>query len=226
MSRIIVSYHHRSQGRNSLRAVLASILLTALHLPCSAQVQVRLGFPNPDPGGPNYARVERPFQIHTSQLAAILFYRDPACVPETFNLLDMVDLVGFPGPTARPFGCPATVDGFQLWTTYPIPGPPNQVFTRGTGAVPVWFVTWSELETALRDDKLTIGELRSMPSLQIGHAIRFEETLQLSPRAETLAIRMAASGDLLDGRRFEFQFALSNGRVTDIQIRLENLGGR
>jgi hypothetical protein len=60
--------------------------------------QTRLGFPNPDPGGPVYARVERPFQIHTNQLAAILFYRDPACVPETFNLLDNVDLEGFQRP--------------------------------------------------------------------------------------------------------------------------------
>ena len=205
--------------------ILTSILLALLVVgfaPGQSHVVLRLGFPVPDPGGPVYARVERPFLIHTPQLAAILFYRDPACVPEMFNLLDNVDLEGFPGPSPRAFRCPMTVDGFQLWTTYPIPGPPNQVFTRGTGAVPVWFVAWSELEAAIADDKLTIGELRSMRSLQIGHAIHFEETNQLSPDAKTLAIRGAATGDLLDGRSFEFEFAFRNGQLTDIEIRLEN----
>jgi hypothetical protein len=152
-------------------------------------------------------------------MAAILFYRDPLCVPETFNLLDNVDLEGFPG-NARAFRCPMTVDGFQLWTTYPFPGPPNQVFTRGTGAVPVWFVAWPELESALSDNRLTIGELRAMRSLQIGHAIRFEETLLLTQQAQTLAINMAAGGDLLDGRPFEFEFSSRDGRVSDIQIKL------
>jgi hypothetical protein len=96
------------------------------------------------------------------------------------------------------------------------------VFDLGTGAVPVWFVSWRELEAALIDDKLTIGELRSMQSLQIGHAIRFEGTSLLSPQAQLVKIRMTASGDLLDGRQFEFQYAFSNGRVTDILIKLEN----
>ena len=53
--------------------------------------QVRLKFPEQTPGGPVYARVERPFLIHTDEWAAVLFYRDPACVPEDFNLLDMLD---------------------------------------------------------------------------------------------------------------------------------------
>ena len=213
--------NHHLYANNKPRIILASVLLAMLATG-SLPAQIRLGFPNPDPGGPVYARVERPFLIHTSQLAAIVFYRNPACVPETFNLLDNVDLEGFPGPSARAFQCPGTVGGFQIWTTYPIPGPPNQVFDLGTGAVPVWFVAWRELEAALVDDKLTIGELRSMQSLQIGHAIRFEGTSLLSPQAQLVKIRMTASGDLLDGRQFEFQYAFSNGRVTDIQIKLEN----
>ena len=210
-------------------AILTPVLLALLAASsASAQTRVvlRLGFPNPDPGGPVYARVERPSLIHTPMLAAILFYRDPACVPETFNLLDGVDLEGFPGPSPRAFRCPLTIDGFQLWTTYPIPGPPNNVFTRGTGAVPVWFVAWSELEAAIADDKLIIGELRSMRSLQIGHAIHFEETNYLAADARTLAIRGVATGDMLDGRSFEFEFALRNGRLTEVRIKLENSGRR
>jgi hypothetical protein len=90
----------------------------------------------------------------------------------------------------------------------------------------VWFVSWPELQAAIADDKLTIGELRSMPSLRIGHAIRFEETLQLSPQAQTLEIRGEASGDLLDGRPFEFQYALRNGRLTDLRIKIDNFRPR
>ena len=90
----------------------------------------------------------------------------------------------------------------------------------------MWFVAWSELQVAMTDDKLTIGELRSMRSLQIGHAIHFEETLLLSPDAKTLAIRGVATGDLLDGRSFEFEFAFRNGRLTDIEIKFDNSGRR
>lgn len=203
--------------RHRSTAIVAAAL--ALLTVEGAHAQKRLGFPNPDPGGPVYARVERPFLIHTRQLAAILFYRDPACVPEAFNLLDNVDLEGFPN-NPRAFRCPLTIDGFQLWTTYPLTGPPNQVFTRGTGAVPVWFVAWPELEAALADNRLTIGELRSMRSLQIGHAIRFDETLLLTQTAQTFAINMVASGDLLDGRPFEFKFGARNGRLKEIQIKV------
>lgn len=203
---------------NGSAAIVLAVALALLAVE-SAHAQRRLGFPNPDPGGPVYARVETPFLVHTRQVAAILFYRDPACVPETFNLLDNVDLEGFPN-NPRAFRCPLTVDGFQLWTSYPFPGPPNQVFTRGTGAVPVWFVAWPELEAALADNRLTIGELRSMRSLQIGHAIRFDETLLLTQQAQTLAINMVASGDLLDGRPFEFEFGARSGRLLEIQIKL------
>jgi hypothetical protein len=163
----------RKPGGQASTAMVATVL--ALFVAQSAPAQRRLGFPNPDPGGPVYARVERPFLVHTRQI---------------------------------------------LWTTCPFPGPPNQVFTRGTGAVPVWFVAWPELESALSDNRLTIGELRAMRSLQIGHAIRFEETLLLTQQAQTLAINMVARGELLDGRPFEFEFSSRNGRLLDIQIKL------
>ena len=81
-------------------------------------------------------------------------------MPEYFNLLDNVDVVGFPA-NARAFQCPLTVDGFQIWTTYSFPGPRNLVFTNGVGAVSVWFVAWHELQGALADDVLTIGEANS-----------------------------------------------------------------
>lgn len=194
-------------------------VLSALLAAQGATAQVRLRFPEPDPGGPVYARVERPFLVHTDEYAAVVFYRDPACVPGDFNLLNNVDLAGFPD-NPRAFRCPMTVEGFQIWTTYQFPGPPNHVFTQGTGAVPVWLVAWSEMQLALADDNLTIGELRSMRSLRIGHAVHFTETLQLSPTAQTQAINFVASGSMMDGRSFKLTYVFRHGTVVEIQIRL------
>ena len=73
-------------------------------------------------------------------------------------------------------------------------GPPKLVFTRGTGAVPVWFVRWAELQAAIANDELTITELRAMGSLQIGYANFFEETLDLSETGQTLRLVMVARG--------------------------------
>ena len=200
-------------------AALAVILVGRPGSP-SAQTALRLGFPDQDPGGPVYARVERPFLIHHDLHAAIVFYRDPGCVPEDFNLLDNVDLQGFP-TNARAFQCPLTVDGFQLWTTYPVPGPPNLVFTNGTGAVPVWLVAWSELQAALLDDVLVIDELRSMPSLQQGYANHFQETLHLTATAQTLSINLMASGAMSDGRSFHLNYVFRSGAVKVIDIRVK-----
>lgn len=45
---------------------------------------------------------------------------------------------------------------------------------HGLGAVPVWFVSWPEMQAALADDVLTV--LLSLPSLRIGSASFFKET--------------------------------------------------
>lgn len=89
-----------------------------------------------DPGPPFYARIEHGFVIHDDTTAAIAFYRDPSCVPLTFNLLNLFD-------APRAFGCPLTVDGFDVWKNGPPPVDqgPIQSETRGLGAVPVWFWT-------------------------------------------------------------------------------------
>lgn len=204
----------------SLMRRLAALIAAVLPAFLSAQNgngSIRLTFPDPDPGGPVYARVERPFLVHDGQYAAIVFYRDPACVPEDFNLLDNVDLEGFPFD-ARAFRCPVTVEGFQLWTSYPFPGPPNLVFTQGTGAVPVWLVAWAELQSALTDDELTIGELRSMASLQTGYATHFQETLKLSPSAQTQSLNFIASGAISDGKSFLVNYVFRNGVVEEVQV--------
>lgn len=77
-------------------------------------------FPGPaDTGVPAYARIERapdgkPLVHHDKDWAAIIFYRDPACVPAGFNLLDFLDTPGV-------FNCPMTVVGSSLWKNGPPP---------------------------------------------------------------------------------------------------------
>jgi hypothetical protein len=199
-----------------LVALVAAVLL-ALFAVDSAEAQIRLRFPEQTPGGPVYARVERPFLIHTDEWAAIVFYRDPTCVPEDFNLLDMLDFQGFP-ENPRVFGCPLMVEGFEIRNGPELNVPPRLVFTRGTGAVPVWFVVWSELQAAIADDVLRITELRAMRSLQMGYANFFEETLDLSEAAQTLRLVIVARGALLDGRSFQFHFVFTGGTVRVIRI--------
>jgi hypothetical protein len=199
---------------------LASLVIAALWVAFSAEftpAQVRLKFPEQTPGGPVYARVERPFLIHTDEWAAVLFYRDPACVPEDFNLLDMLDI-----PRAWNIGCPFTIEGFEMRETPDTTGPPKLVFTRGTGAVPVWFVRWPELQAAIANDELTIAELRAMTSLQIGYANFFQETLDLSETGQTLRLVMVAHGALLDGRSFQFHYTFTRGSVRQIKISFGN----
>ena len=58
---------------------------------------VRTSIP-PDPGPPLYSYVQRnldgsAFYAHDTEWAAIWFYRDPACIPSDFNLLDAQNLV-------------------------------------------------------------------------------------------------------------------------------------
>ena len=66
---------------------------------------------------------------HDDEWAAIPFFRDPACVPEDFNLLDFFDFRLLPGEVV----CPLTVDGFEIWENGPGLDPaPIQVQLEGT----------------------------------------------------------------------------------------------
>jgi hypothetical protein len=141
-----------------------------------ARAQVRLDIPEQDPGPPFYARIRTGFVPHTDQWAAIIFYRQPGCVPPAFNLLNL-----FNPPAA--FGCPLTVDGFAIYDEAPVPpgAAPKLAKLFGLGAVPVWFVSWPELQSAMGDGVLTITELAALPSLRIASATLFRETLQPGP---------------------------------------------
>jgi hypothetical protein len=88
---------------------------------------------------------------------------------------------------------------------------------HGRGAVPVWFVSWAELQGALADDEVTIPELEGMTSLVIGSADNFHETLQVGSH-----LNYVASGSLDDGGAFWVHASnnLASGKLK-VQINLD-----
>lgn len=125
----------------------------------------------------------------------IVFYRPPECVPEDFNLLQFYAIPGA-------FHCtPATTTGWSLWENGPgIDPAPFKIQLKGLGAVPVWLVSWPEMEAAAADGILTMSELGGMPSLVKGSACFYNESL-IIPRKLTYV----AKGTLEDGRFFHVQ---------------------
>lgn len=145
---------------------------------------------------PFYARVERPFTIHTEDWAAIVFYRPTQCVPGGFNLLDFFDIPGA-------FFCgPLVVAGREMRKDPDPFAAPFQSLMTGLGAVPVWLVTWADMQAALADDVVTKTELEALPSLLKGTAHSFEEMLQPFPTRIPSRLVINAEGTLEDGRSF------------------------
>ncbi len=156
-------------------------------------------FPGDSPGPVYYAELGRGFIPNDGAWAGIVFLRSPVCVPAGFNLLDQFDI-----PVA--WGCELTVEGEDRWHDLSVP-PPFQRRDRGLGAVPVYFVRWSEMQAATADDLLTIGELQGLPSLMTGSASFLEHVVHNTNQPtnhghETLVTR----GTLDDGRTFEFRY--------------------
>lgn len=166
----------------------------------------RTTFPSAeDPGPPFYARINQDlphFVFDDGEWVAIYFYRDPGCVPANFNLLTFFDF--------EAFGCDLEVEGFDLWEVEPLSAPPKVIISRGTGAVPVWFVPVGVFSQAIQDGDLTIGELAGLEGLLVGTAKQFNETHHPVPFPPELGggghqnpkIITNAHGKLEDGRRF------------------------
>ncbi len=165
---------------------------------------------------PFYARLERGL-IHTDgEWAAIAFYRPPSCVRVDFNLLDFFD-----APAA--FGCNATPEpylvGFGIYRGGPF-DPPIQSrlqLVRGQ-TMPVWFVKWSDLEDAIADNNLTIGELEGLGSLLKGEAAFYTETLHPSQAAQQTMTDIVAFGYLDDGGTFIYQATETHGTLRHVKI--------
>jgi hypothetical protein len=189
--------------RHALPRLLALALIGGVALTTAADAAVRLAFPGESPGPPFYARAGGPWlgepelAPHTDDWAAIAFYRSPACVPDDFNLLEFFDV-----PAA--FSCALTVDGFEIWRNGPPPldPAPMAIQFRGLGAVPVWFVSWEDLQAAAADDMLTLPELLAIPSLRMGSASFFREELHPTGGAQNGFLTIRAHGVTVDGQGF------------------------
>ena len=221
----------------------AMLLLLSAAISSTSFVQANIRIDVPEENEPPfYARLsgyeftggEEVFR--TADWAAIVFYRDPDCVPANFNLLSFFDF----GMLALPPGqrCPLTVEGFEIWPAPPGPGvAPIQTKLWGLGAVPVWFVSWSEMLSLLADRVVTVSELAYATTLLKGEANLYRETLHppttgpLTEAAQVGHITIDASGQLEDGRQFQFQAAASgltdpdccfpDGKKQQVRIRFQ-----
>jgi len=161
---------------------------------------------------PGYARLSYEDLFYDDGWAAIVFYRPPDCVPDGFNLLEFFDL--------NAFDCgPATTDGFYIWAGEPWVSSPIQIMLQGLGDVPVWFVAWPELEAAIADGILTMPELEALPSLLIGSADFYNETLHPTGGAVMPMISFVAHGTLVDGQSFQVHVTWTAN--ADPQVRIE-----
>lgn len=195
------------------KVLLALLLTTGAAIAAGAQVRT-------DAQPPFYARISvNPLLglnqeiLHDDEWAAIPFYRDPACVPADFNLLQFVDVTPDSVYGLRPFGCALAVEGFELWKNAPgIDPAPIHSRLRAIDAVEIWFVSWPALSLEVQDGQLTIGELSSMPSLRRGTATLFSETLHPLGPAKAHNIALEALGYTDDGARFLFHVAATGLR--------------
>jgi hypothetical protein len=179
-----------------------------------SQGLVRTTWPSAnDPGLPYYARIEAQQIFAVDGWAVIPFYRDPACIPANFNLLAFFDV-----PAA--FGCPLTVQGFNLWHGEPFADAPKIIQVQGMGAVPFWFIPAGAVLDAVADDVLTIGELAALPGRIVGYASQFHETLHPTGGHPNPKIIQTAHGTLEDGRRFQFHITLTGGVVRSTRLRI------
>ena len=180
-------------------AVIIFLLLMLL------SVQIVLANTRLDSNGevPFYARFGQNETFHDGEWAVIVFYRPPGCIPTDFNLIQFFHFPGPGGPGA--FACrPATTDGFEIWKYGPgIDQAPIFSHLKGKGAVPVWFISWPELQSAMSGgNAVTIDDLAGLSSLITGTATFYQETLQPTGAANNPVTNIVASGSLDGGGSF------------------------
>jgi len=206
--------------RSASAIVLAAVLVAACaegEDPISPRpaANILIDIPEESPGPPFYSLIQPGWFPMTEDWGAVAWLREPACVPDDFNILQLVD------PPPRPFFCALTIEGHEIWNTDP-PDPsvgPLNIRASGLGAVPIYFVATGDLLPAMGDGVLTIAELEAMPSLLVGHADRFnlsQQTGTARGRPGEGNIVISASGSLTDGRTFLFQTAEGPPRKDEI----------
>lgn len=169
--------------------------------------------PHQDPGPPFYARYGLQ-ELSVDGWLVVVFYRDPTCIPDDFDLTEGYHFPSEAGPGA--FMCEPTVAGHTL--TEPDAPPtrfPWLALLEGNGAVPVWFVPLDAFRELPASEPVTIRALADLQPL-IGRASHYHETLH--PRSPGHAIEAVAVGVLQDGRAFRYRVSERDGAVIDIAL--------
>jgi hypothetical protein len=174
-----------------------------------------------DPGPPFYARINPapPFVFDNGTYAAIVFYRDPADIPASFDLLSFFDVPGA-------FFAAINVTGTNYWNGAAFVGSPRMSQSRVHGAVPVWFVSAGAVHAKIAEGLgLTISDLEALDPIK-GMAAHFREVLHPHPAPPEAGsgghpvpkINLTARGLLEDGRRFDLGINATD-RVRTVRIR-------
>lgn len=196
------------------------ILLLAISFMLAAPLQaqpVQLDFPSASPGIPGYARIHIS-EIETGNVGnvprdgewvAVVFYRDPDCIPLDFDLGQFFHFPGPGGPGA--FGCQLLTEGMELWANGPDMGDMAPVYMRARNAVPdlpIWFIDRDEFDQELADGSVFINDLVALPSLIRARAWWFEEYINPTGGAADPALSLRANGRLESGGRFSLEWHL------------------
>ena len=183
--------------------------------PSQAGPSIQLKVPEDSPGPPFYAiSGNGGFIPHDSQWAAIPFVRELGCIPASQDLLVVA------APAA--FGCTLTVHGHEHWQNGPgIDPAPRQTQLMGSGAVPIVFALWSEVQAASVGG-LTRAELLGLPSAIVGTADFYKETNVLGisgPHgAGKGSYKINARGTLADTRPFSLHVNEVLGELRVVEI--------
>lgn len=155
-------------------------------------------------GGPFLLDDGTPFAMHDGEWAVIPFYRTPD-LPADFDLLNDYDPDVF-DKQLHIKGWVEVTDDFL----------PFRSLARGTGAVPIIFVKWTELQDAMADGRLYVGELAAMESLRVGTASYFQEENHIYGVHPVSHLAVVARGTLADGGSFDV-------RVVEVGLELKRV---
>jgi hypothetical protein len=164
---------------------------------------------------PFYARFGENETFSDGEWTVIVFYRPPECIPADFNLNQFFHFPGQDSPGA--FACaPPTTTSIETWANGRETDPAPLVSEMtGRGAVPVWLIAQEEVEQAMEDGTVTIGELAGLPSWLAGEAGTYTELLHPSQTNVQSLIQINAEGALEDGRSFRVDVSYGAPDVED-----------
>lgn len=164
---------------------------------------------------PFYARFGENETFSDGERTVIVFYRPPGCIPADFNLNQFFH---FPAENSQgAFACaPPTTTSVEYWANGPDTDPaPLIAEMTGRGAVPVWFIAEADVQQAMEDGTVTIGELSALPSRLAGEAAIYTELLHPSQTNAKALLRFNAEGTLEDGRSFRVHVSYGVPDVED-----------